>query len=142
MMDIKQKRRVAHALMHKIGALPNKQEVLAAYGVESTKDLSNQQIDDLIERLKQAVSKRYATSSDVRKWRSNVLLMLNKCGVYADNNDWTRVNKFLLDKRVAGKMLYELNVDEMKALYRKLVKIAQKVKEEAERRVYGPINLN
>jgi len=141
-MDIKQKRRVAHALMYKAGALPNKRDILAGYGVESSKDLTDRQMDELIERLKEAVSKRKTTPPDVRQWRSNVMTMLNKCGVYADQNDWQRVNKFLLDKRIAGKLLYEMTVPEMKELHRKLASVARKKELEAKNQLYNGIAMN
>lgn len=139
---MKDKRRIAHALMHKLGALPNKKDVISAYNVESTTELTDDQLDNLITRLKSALDKRHQPSAEVRQWRSNVMVMLNKCGVYADQGDWSRVNKFLLDKRIAGKLLYELNVDEMKQLYRKLKKIADKVREEADNLAYGDICKN
>ncbi|MGQ1889157.1 hypothetical protein ACT29H_01820 [Thermophagus sp. OGC60D27] len=133
MMNIKRKRQLLHALLFKLGALPNKKDILSSYGVTSTTELTEQQLDDLIERLKIAINKRYNTTRTIRQWRSNVLVMLNKCGVYADNNDWERVNKFLLDKRIAGKMLYEMNIEELKTLYRKLASIAKKRKEKLKK---------
>ena len=62
------------------------------------------------------------------KWqRSAVLKRLQQIGV--DTTDWSRVNGFLRQPRIAGKPLYELDSDELAALIPKLEAIKQKMKE-------------
>lgn len=68
-------------------------------------------------------------SQEVKKYRSAVLKRLQQYGI--DTTDWSRVNQFLSQKRIAGKRLYEMNVDEMKALVKKLESILRKNEEEA-----------
>ena len=141
-MDTKQKIRVFHALLAKCGALENKRAIIAAYGVESTKDLTPSQLDELIARFSEIVDNRHNVPENIRRWRSYVLTELNKCGIYADNGDWNRVNAFLMNKRVAGKMLYELTIDELKALHKKLRVIAAKKEQERKNRIFNNIEMN
>jgi len=141
-MDTKQKIRVFHALLAKCGALENKRAIIAAYGVESTKDLNPAQLDELIKRFGEIANSRNYTPNIIRQWRSYVLNELNKCGIYTDNSDWSRVNAFLMNKRIAGKMLYELNIDELKALHKKLKIIAAKKEQERKNRIFNNIEMN
>lgn len=56
--------------------------------------------------------------------RSAVLKRLQQIGV--DTSDWKAVNRFLQDKRIAGKPMYELTIDELAALVPKLESIKKK----------------
>jgi len=141
-MEISEKRVMIHRLLYKLGALENKGDILKGYGVESTTELTDGQIDTLIARLKDSLNKRSEAPSDMRKWRSNVLTQLNKCGVYATNNDWTAVNRFILNPRICGKLLYELNVQELKNLYKKLLMVAEKKAENDKNTVLNHVSLN
>jgi len=49
---------------------------------------------------------------------------LQKHGI--DTTDWSRVNAFMRQPRIAGKTLGEMNEDELKALTKKLMKILEK----------------
>lgn len=63
------------------------------------------------------------------KWqRSAVLKRLQQIGV--DTTDWSRVNGFLQQPRIAGKPLYQLDSDELAALIPKLEAIKKKIKED------------
>lgn len=55
----------------------------------------------------------------IRKARSSVLLRVGRLGINTVDN-WDEVNAFLLSPKIAGKLLYEMNVEEMKALVKKL----------------------
>lgn len=112
--------RVFHALLSKIGIMDSKGDILSAYGVSSTRDLNETQLAEVCARLRDVEDGKDNATKEQRTWRSNVLAMLNKLGIYATNNDWTAVNKFLLDKRIAGKLMYEMDVMELKELHRKL----------------------
>jgi hypothetical protein len=59
-----------------------------------------------------------------KRLRSSILLRLQKHGV--DTTHWKNVNTFLLQPRIAGKMLFEMSVPEMKALIPKLESILRK----------------
>lgn len=67
-------------------------------------------------------------SQEVKKYRSAVLKRLQQYGI--DTTDWARVNEFLSNKRIAGKRLYEMDMDELKALVKKMESILRKEDEE------------
>ena len=117
-----------HVQMHRLGIMSSKAEILASVGVDSTLELTENELDDLIYRLKQMDLARYEPTPLMREWRSNVLTVINQLGIYANNGDWTKVNAFLLDSRIAGKLMYELTVPELKVLHRKLKSIQRKQK--------------
>lgn len=60
----------------------------------------------------------------VKRQRSGVLKRLQKLGI--DTTNWTNVNTFLCDPRIAGKSLYELSGDELQSLIPKLESILKK----------------
>jgi len=128
--------------MFRLGVAENKPDILAQYQAESTLDLSEQELDDVIKRLSVSTHKRRVATPDERKWRSNVLVQLNRCGVYATNGDWSQVNKYLLDKRIWGKLLYELSVKELKSLCTKLRVIADKKEVSDKKAVTNGYSLN
>lgn len=68
-------------------------------------------------------------SQEVKKLRSAILHRLQKFGI--DTTDWGRVNGFLELPRIAGKRLYMMNEEEMRAFIRKMESIL--VKEQAIR---------
>lgn len=119
-----------HVLLGKVNAMKNKQDILSAYGVSSTLDLTDQQLDDVLDRVRTSANNRYTDDPLVRFWRSNVIKMVNKYGIDT-NNGWESFNAFMLDSRICGRLLYELDVEEMKVLCRKLHSIVLK-KEVAE----------
>jgi ribosomal protein S13 len=118
----KEKVRKLRALWHKQGIDHIREAIIEPYGVQSTSELKEAELDELIERFTQ----KKQVADDVRSWRSVILKQLTQMGVY-DNGDWTRVNEFMMDRRIAGRMLYELNVEELKALSVKLRSIANKL---------------
>lgn len=61
---------------------------------------------------------------ETKRLRSAILKRLQKHGV--DTTDWTRVNTFLVQPRIAGKLLFEMNADEMRRLVAKLEQILRK----------------
>lgn len=64
------------------------------------------------------------SESIIRLQRSAVLKRLQQIGV--DTSNWKAVNSYLSDKRIAGKMLYEMTSDELTALIPKLESIKRK----------------
>lgn len=61
---------------------------------------------------------------ELKKQRSAVLHRLQKLGV--DTTDWSAVDKFCLDSRIAGKKFYNLTIEELKIMVPKLQAIARK----------------
>jgi len=75
-----------------------------------------------------------AEEKQVKKLRSGILTRLQKYGV--DTTDWDKVNAFMKQPKIAGKLLYEMTIPEMEALTRKLQSILKKeeaLKEEHNR---------
>lgn len=114
------------AMWMKQGVDQYRDAILQPYGVLSTADLNLQQLDELIERFN---NKREVTAA-TRRLRSDVMVTLDKLGIYADNGDWKRVNAFLMQPRIAGKLLYQMTDDELLALNKKLRAILAKKAEQ------------
>lgn len=62
---------------------------------------------------------RSVYEQQLKKSRSAVLLRVGRLGINTIDN-WDEVNAFLLSPKIAGKLLYEMSVEEMKALVKKL----------------------
>ncbi len=124
-MAKKQKIRAFHALLAKTKMMHAKQAMLDGQGVDSTTELSDEELDVLIDYLLGLISaKNKDAKKEVRRWRSKVLRVMAKCGI--DTNNWNAVNAFMMQPRIAGKHLYEFTeVEELKKLHRKLNKIAE-----------------
>lgn len=72
--------------------------------------------------------------AETKKLRSSILKKLQLHGV--DTTDWTCVNQFLENPRIAGKRLYNMSNEEMRLLIKKLGSILGKdatKKQEIER---------
>jgi len=110
-----------HVMLIKLGAIDCKGDLLSDYNVSSSRDLSDRDLDALLERVQNGASNRHSSDPNIKAWRSNVLVNLTKYGIYSTPADWKRVNAFLLDKRISGKLLYEMGVAEMQALCKKLI---------------------
>jgi len=65
-----------------------------------------------------------STTAELKKQRSAVLHRLQKLGV--DTTDWSAVDKFCLDSRIAGKKFYNLTAEELSNMVPKLAAIARK----------------
>jgi hypothetical protein len=63
---------------------------------------------------------------ELKRLRSAILHRLQKHGI--DTTDWSRVNAFMRQSRIAGKTLGEMSIEEMKALIPKLQNILAKDK--------------
>jgi hypothetical protein len=128
-MDKKLKIKTFHALLARTGLISYKHDMLGSYGVESTSDLECWELDELIDKLRQQESEqRREHDAELRNLRSTVLTILQRMGIYQDNGSWDRVNKYLTNPRIAGKVLYRLTADEMRELIRKLRTIERKQK--------------
>lgn len=119
-----------HALLGQKGLRDQKDAILEGMGVSSAKDLSDNELAALIESLAQKPDykplPKAAVPQSLRDARSAVLKCLGELGVQAINNDWSHVNDYLKQPRIAGKVLYECTEAELKALIPKLKAIAAK----------------
>jgi hypothetical protein len=112
--------------------MKNKAAMIGGYGVGSTSDLEEYQLDDLILYLEKLEKDKQAELTiEVREWRHKVLRMVAECGI--DTQDWNKVNAFVCQSRIAGKHLYECSLDELKALHRKLHNVAVQKQKQKEK---------
>ena len=117
-----------HVLLSNLKIREQKLAILHGFGVDSTKELTEAQLDQVIERLVSIeAGKKKDHPANIRKLRSQVLNHLTKLGIYQDDNDWSKVNAFLMQSRVAGKLLYEMSEEELRALVRKLYAMRKKI---------------
>ncbi len=139
MSDKSAKIRRLRAIWFKLGIDDQREAILESYGVKSTALLSVLELDELIQKYSSFNSKNDAPK-DIRKLRSSALQLLTKIGVYDNDGNWERVNQYLMNPRIAGKLLYEMNILETEALIKKLRSIESKQKSNGLGNV--PINLN
>ena len=111
-----------YALLKQAGVAANKTDILAGFGVESTNDLTVKQLDELLETLQRLADSRHQASPEVRKARSRVLTICTDLGVFV-KNDWKKLNAFIIQPRIAGKLLYDCSLEELQVLNRKLSKM-------------------
>jgi uncharacterized coiled-coil protein SlyX len=119
-----------HVLLHNIGISDSKEAILAGYGALSTTELTEDQLTELVDRLQKMDTNKREAPKTIRAERSIILNLLTMLGVYIDSGSWTAVNVYLLDKRIAGKMLYEMSELELQRLQVKLRAILKKRKED------------
>jgi hypothetical protein len=129
-----------HLLLLKLGAVDCKGDLLSDYNVTSSRDLTDRDLDELLKRVHAGAENRYSENPAIKAWRSNVLVHLTKYGIYSTNADWPKVNRFLMDKRVAGKLLYEMSVPEMQTLFKKLIAMAKKRQEKQLSEIYQAVH--
>jgi hypothetical protein len=134
-MSFKHKIKVFHALLADVGIRDQKEAILEGYGVTSTTDLTQEQIDHAIAKLREMQDSKKKAPRTIRQKRSSVLDLLTQLGVYVPgNNPWPRVNRYLKNPRIAGKLLYEMNETELDALVKKLhaikIKLDKKLEED------------
>ncbi len=111
-----------NAILATRGLMDLKRDIVAQYGVKSTKDLTESQLDEQIAILNQT-----DTPAAIRAARSSVLHQLGKLGITGSKEDgWGRVNNYLLQPRIAGKTLYQMDKKELEACARKLRAILNK----------------
>lgn len=112
-----------HAMLNELALMGQKEALLDGYGVTSAAHLTDDDLQHLIGRLQQMKDARQAP---LRRMRSDVLTTLTLMGIYRTNADWPRVNAYIQQPRIGGKLLYDMNADELRALNTKLRIIMQK----------------
>ena len=94
---------------------------------ESLRSMRVREYETMCDELQRRVRASEAmVERERRQWRSAVLHQLQLLGV--NTADWTCVNKYCLDKRIAGKLFRELSVAELEALMPKLRAIRAKMR--------------
>ncbi|MBS2100414.1 hypothetical protein [Carboxylicivirga linearis] len=142
---VKQKRQYFHQLLLALGEERYKEVIVEAhFGVCSTKELSEKQLDILISDAKKRLGNNQQPKQDpesskmLRMWRNKCLLVLNERGIIASPKDWSAVNQELSKKQfqwvlspaqlASGitnhKGLYAFRkVDDLKKLFKQLCSI-------------------
>lgn len=87
------------------------------------KDAEYEEMCDCI--AERDLADRNSYREKVRKARSSVLKRVGKLGINTIDN-WDEVNAFLASPKIAGKYLYEMSLDELNDLIRKLEAILRK----------------
>lgn len=106
----------------------NMPDLLKRYGVEWVTDLSEEHAYELYKWLE--IAHRQMTTeptTEVRRMRSKILVLLNKIGIGVGNN-WAAINAYLLQPKIAEQLLYMMNAQELYALEKKLYGIIEKAK--------------
>jgi len=91
---------------------------------KSLKELTAEEYEDVCRLLEVMLKPGRQLRFNLRKARSIVLHQLQKMGV--DTTDWTRVNALCKDPRIAGKVFYELDQNDLEVLSVKLRAIERK----------------
>lgn len=91
----------------------------------SLREMTKGEYNTMIRHMENVIERK-PNERVIKKLRSGILHRLQKHGV--DTTSWDAVNRFLLNPRVAGKLLFEMNVEEMRALTGKLEAILEKDK--------------
>jgi hypothetical protein len=116
--------------MHEVKAV-----ILEGYGVDSTKKLTPEQLEECILGLQKEKAKRN------KEYDKPTRIACSKClGLMTDigvkTSDWAKVNAFCEQPRMLnGKRLYDLTLEELEAFAKKLhaVKSAYKQREQDEK---------
>ena len=101
---LKAKRQHYHQLLIALGEVKYKDVIVSArFNVDSTRDLSERQMDELISDAKHRMGKRNRPAQDdakqIRTWRNRCLLVLAQRGIEPDPKDWSPVNNELAKKQ-------------------------------------------
>lgn len=116
-----------HAALIAAQLADSKYDMLASYGVESTKDLTDEQLLELIDKVNGHKPGPPEAPKPVRKLRHQVLNLLTDLEVMKYPNDWDSVNAFLEQPRILGKRLNQTtDIAELKSLVAKLRSIKRK----------------
>lgn len=125
-------RRIA-TLLSACKLMSNRTDIMALWGVSCLDDMTDDQIVECADFMEAAYrGKTTPAPEGVRRLRSQALAHLGKLGKYAEPSDWQRVNAYLLQKKICGKLLYMLSAEELRSLIRKLRAIADKKKPASE----------
>lgn len=91
----------------------------------SLREMTRKEYDTMCDKLEGATAQLLRTVKEVqRRHRSKCLKLMQRLGI--DTTDWTRINAFCEDPRIAGKVFARLTNDELDQLSVKLRTILRK----------------
>lgn len=88
-------------------------------------EMKKAEFEEMCDCIQERFSQDQSYKEKVRKARCAVLLSVARLGISTVDN-WDEVNAFLLSPKIAGKLLYEMDLEELKNLKRKLEAIIRK----------------
>lgn len=89
-------------------------------------EMTNAEFEEMCDMITdRKLEERNSYKEKVRKARSSVLCSIGRLGINTVDN-WEEINAFLMSPKIAGKLLYEMDLQELKDLKRKLEAIARK----------------
>jgi hypothetical protein len=128
-----------HILLKQTAAEEFKDDLYQQYGVTTSRDLTDWQLSDLIQRLEgrsqstNAVTTRDRSTGKTRSaLQSQVLATLTRLGIKEDATKsnaaarWAELNQFVRSKNPAGKTIPEMSSDELQRLFVTLKSIESK----------------
>lgn len=86
------------------------------------KGMSESEYMQMIGALEEASE---SSRTELKRWRSSALLRIGRLGINTIDN-WDGINAFVSSKKIAGKPFYELRVQDLQQLVRKLESIERK----------------
>jgi len=115
-------------LINDLNIKEQKENLISGYGVDSIKDLSVSQLQELNGGLLKIQHKRnkVEVSPEIRAKRSVVINLLEQLGIYKGKHSWPKVNSFLDKPKIAGKQMYQMDLDELVKLSKKLRAMIEK----------------
>lgn len=91
----------------------------------SLREMTRKEYDMMCDKLEGATAQLLRSAKDEQcKHRSQCLRLMQKLGI--DTTDWTRINAFCTDHRIAGKVFSKLSNEELEQLSVKLRSIQRK----------------
>lgn len=91
----------------------------------SLREMTRKEYNTMCDKLEGATAQLLRTVKEVqRRHRSKCLKLMQKLGI--DTTDWTRINAFCQDQRIAGKVFSQLSNEELEQLSVKLRSIQRK----------------
>ena len=91
----------------------------------SLRDMTRKEYDMMCDKLEDATAQLLRSAKDEqRRHRSRCLRLMQMLGI--DTTDWTRINAFCQDQRIAGKVFSKLSNEELEQLSVKLRSIQRK----------------
>lgn len=94
-----------------------KEQFVSQYTDGRTSSLREMRQDEY-NRMCDALEESLSSRDILRSKRSAALRLMQRLGI--DTTDWSRINAFCLDNRIAGKVFGRLSVEELTALSTKL----------------------
>ncbi len=95
-----------NTLMSACRLIPNREDILALWDARTYDELTDEEIIQLQGFMELAHRTKTTPAPDnIRRLRSQVLAHMTKIGMYASPENWQKVNRFLLQKRICGHVI-------------------------------------